>query len=431
MAWQDRLREAAYNSPGGTRRTFHYEDVSRKTPKRTTAFQFPQVDGAYIQDNGLGPRSYPLRVFFWGDNHDIEATSFELMLFERGVGKLEHPFYGTFDVVPFGDISRRDDLKSAANQTVIEITFMTTLGVVYPSAGVNPKNEIQAALDASKLASAEQYADQMDVSQAVLRASSGAGIKNMLLSTSAALNSVSRATLAVTREFREIESTINLGIDVLVGQPLQIAGLIANLVTLPGRALAGIRDRLVAYGILADDIYGDDLGNPAQTLINQTFLPLRTSDISNGFLNSNLFSINAVNGKIVSVLNHEFSTKPEAIEAAENILTALDDHIAWRDECFEALKTIPDLAIAQIDTGESIQALQEVAALTAGFLVEVSFSLTPERRIVLDRPRTIVDLAGELYGSIDDRLDFMISTNNLTGSEILELPRGTSVVYYS
>ena len=255
MAWQDRLREAAYNSPGGTRRTFHYEDVSRKTPKRTTAFQFPQVDGAYIQDNGLGPRSYPLRVFFWGDNHDIEATSFELMLFERGVGKLEHPFYGTFDVVPFGDISRRDDLKSAANQTVIEITFMTTLGVVYPSAGVNPKNEIQAALDASKLASAEQYADQMDVSQAVLRASSGAGIKNMLLSTSAALNSVSRATLAVTREFREIESTINLGIDVLVGQPLQIAGLIANLVTLPGRALAGIRDRLVAYGILADDIY--------------------------------------------------------------------------------------------------------------------------------------------------------------------------------
>ena len=431
MAWQDRLREAAYNSPGGTRRTFHYEDVSRKTPKRTTAFQFPQVDGAYIQDNGLGPRSYPLRVFFWGDNHDIEATSFELMLFERGVGKLEHPFYGTFDVVPFGDISRRDDLKSAANQTVIEITFMTTLGVVYPSAGVNPKNEIQAALDASKLASAEQYADQMDVSQAVLRASSGAGIKNMLLSTSAALNSVSRATLAVTREFRESESTINLGIDVLVGQPLQIAGLIANLVTLPGRALAGIRDRLVAYGILADDIYGDDLGNPAQTLINQTFLPLRTSDISNGFLNSNLFSINAVNGKIVSVLNHEFSTKPEAIEAAENILTALDDHIAWRDEGFEALKTIPDLAIAQIDTGESIQALQEVAALTAGFLVEVSFSLTPERRIVLDRPRTIVDLAGELYGSIDDRLDFMISTNNLTGSEILELPRGTSVVYYS
>ena len=138
-----------------------------------------------------------------------------------------------------------------------------------------------------------------------------------------------------------------------------------------------------------------------------------------------------MNGKIVSVLNHEFSTKPEAIEAAENILTALDDHIAWRDEGFEALKTIPDLAIAQIDTGESIQALQEVAALTAGFLVEVSFSLTPERRIVLDRPRTIVDLAGELYGSIDDRLDFMISTNNLTGSEILELPRGTSVVYYS
>ena len=76
------------------------------------------------------------------------------------------------------------------------------------------------------------------------------------------------------------------------------------------------------------------------------------------------------------------------------------------------------------------QQLQEAAALTAGFLVFISFSLKQERRLVLDRARTVIDLAAELYGSVDDPLDFFIASNRLSGSEILELPIGREVVYY-
>jgi hypothetical protein len=50
--------------------------------------------------------------------------------------------------------------------------------------------------------------------------------------------------------------------------------------------------------------------------------------------------------------------------------------------------------------------------------------------VVLDRPRTIIDLAAELYGSVDDKLDFLISSNNLTGDQILELQRGQVISYY-
>ena len=51
--------------------------------------------------------------------------------------------------------------------------------------------------------------------------------------------------------------------------------------------------------------------------------------------------------------------------------------------------------------------------------------------IQLDRARTIIDLSAELYGRVDDRtLNFMIDSNRLTGSEILELPRGRSILYY-
>ena len=116
MAWNDRIREAAYTSPSGERLTFGYENVSKKIDKKTTGFEFPDADGTFVQDLGHSGRKYPLRVFFWGSDYDQEADAFEAALLERGTGKLEHPIYGTVDVVPFGTITRRDDLKTGATR---------------------------------------------------------------------------------------------------------------------------------------------------------------------------------------------------------------------------------------------------------------------------------------------------------------------------
>ncbi|MCK5643788.1 MAG: DNA circularization N-terminal domain-containing protein, partial [Gammaproteobacteria bacterium] len=80
MSWQDRLREAAYISPLGVRIVFDYENVSQSFQKRTTGFEFPDVDGTYVQDLGRSGRKYPLRVFFWGADYDVSAEGFEAAL---------------------------------------------------------------------------------------------------------------------------------------------------------------------------------------------------------------------------------------------------------------------------------------------------------------------------------------------------------------
>ena len=127
-------------------------------------------------------------------------------------------------------------------------------------------------------------------------------------------------------------------------------------------------------------------------------------------------------GSVLSVVNNQFATKTEALEAAETILAQFDALTEWRDDNFTSL--------GEIDTGTSYQQLLEAVALTAGFLVEISFTLKQERHLILNRNRTIIDLVAELYRSIDDNLDFFITSNNLSGSEILELPAGREIVYY-
>jgi len=428
--WRDRLQDGAYTSPSGTRIRFDFEEVSRETTKRGTVFEFPGVNNAYVQQNGFGSRRYPLRCFFWGKDHDRIATAFESALLEDGLGKLEHPLYGSFDVVPFGDITRREDLKNEGNQTVVEVTFWSTTGAVYPSSTSDAANEIADALDGFDVAAAQQFSDSTDLLGEINKANIKGTIRKFLRDVSAVTQSVADATTSVSREFRDAQRLINLGLDTLVGEPLQLALQVSNLIKAPGRALAGIESRLVAYEALATRIFGSAAGNPAGALESGSGIAQRRKRIGNDFHAADLFAMNAVSGSVLSVSNTSFSSKPQALAAADAMLAQVDAVVAWRDGGFAALGAVADVGAYQVDTGDAFQALQRAAALAAGFLIQQSFTLIAEKRIVLDRARTIVDLSAQLYGSVDDRLDFLIQTNDLTGSEILELPESTRILYY-
>jgi hypothetical protein len=420
MTWRDRIAEAAYTSPGGTRMRFGYLDVSSEIDKRTAAFEFPDVDGAYIQDNGAGERRYPLQCIFAGPECDADADAFEELLLERGAGLLEHPLYGRVDVVPFGTITRRDDLVSAANQTIVEVVFWSTVGAVYPSSRVSPRLEVSEAVRLAGPALSADFERSINLATQSRRANAKLSVRDALRNIQSALQTAASATESVNREFRDLQAQINFGIDVLIGQPILLARQILNLITAPSRALAGIVSRLDGYRDLLARMVGSA---PISSSTAPPALERIALRLSNDFHTADLGAGGAVLGSISSVVNNTFTAKPQALEAAEAILAQSAERTAWRETRFGDL--------GQIDTGEGYQALQEATALAVGYLVEISFTLVPERAVVLDRPRALVELCAELYGSVgDDRLDFLISTNHLTGSDILELPRGRRVVYY-
>ena len=429
MSWRDRLREAAYTSPSGSRLAFAYEAVSRETPRRTAAFDFPGVDDAYVQDNGHGAQRYPLRAIFFGDDHDLEAAAFEAALLERGVGRLEHPLYGTVDVIPVGDITRRDDLRESANQTLLEVTFWTSVAAIYPTGQTNLRSEVLASLDALEEAGARQFEDNVDLSTVAAQENTKAATQGLVADISRELGDLAAASSKINAQFRDAQTALNGGLDVLIGQPLQLAQQLSALVTAPARARAGIASRLEGYGALAERIIASPRARPWDAFASGVVLPGRRRSVANDFHTALVVVTSAGAGGILSVLEHTFAARPEALAAAETILAQLDAIVAWMDSGFATLADVD--ASGGIDTGAAYQALSTAAAVATGYLVDISFTLLPERRVVLDRARTIIDVAAELYGSVDERLDFLIETNGFTGSEILELPRGTSVVYYA
>jgi prophage DNA circulation protein len=440
-SWQTRLKEAAYTSPSGNRIVFAYEALSREFDKRTAEFSFAGVDDSYVQENGYTSRRYPMRCIFSGANCDRQATAFEAALLETGVGKLEHPVYGAIDCLPYGTVKRSDDPLTEGNQSVVDVTFWTTTGAVYPQSQSHPQSEILAALDGFDQAAAQSFEQATSLDSEVEKVSAKATVRKMLREATAALEPISNKVTAVNNEFRDLNSIANQSLDVTIGNPLQLALQVTNLLRAPGRAASGLADRLDGYKRLGANIMASAAGTPALKLAAGTSLTARTTGIANDFHISDLFATSAVAAVVASMVvdpvandgeeaTQQFTSRQDALTAAEAVLQQYDEVVAWRDQGFADLGGVEELGAYQVDTGGAYQALQTATALCAGFLISLSFSLADERFIELENDTTIINMAAQLYGQVDERLDFLINTNELTGSEILELPRGSRLVYY-
>jgi hypothetical protein len=390
---------------------FDYEDVRVATQKNTLAYNFPDADGTYVQDLGKSGRRFPFRMFIWGSDYDTESDLFEAALVEPGIGKLEHPVYGVIDVVPFGAITRRDDLKTNANQAIFDVTFFETIGLVYPTVSGDPASSVVTAVDEYNEAQAQQFDNSTNLDSALEQSTAKGSYQALTDQSVDVLQVIADTTAAVQSQFNAIRDSINQSIDTLIGEPLTLAFQSALLLQAPARANALIADRLSAYGDLLD------------TVTEQLFVPGLDSSNSNDFHAADVYASGYVSASVLSVVNNQFEIKTDALAAAETILDQMDKLTEWRDTNFGAL--------VEIDTGEAYQQLIEAVGLAAGFLVEISFTLKQEKRFVTVRNRSFLELCAELYGVIDDEtLNFFINSNALSGAEIIEIPSGREVVYY-
>lgn len=469
ISWATRLAQAAYTPPSGLRITFDYEDLKRVITKKTTAFDFPDADGQLVQDHGVGARTLPMRVFFWGPDCDLQANVFEAAVSETGEGTLESPLYGEHPVVPFGEIERRDDLRTAANQTIFDVLFVKTIGRVYPTGQEDPASAVQSALEAFGDAGAADFATSLDQGSVSLNQGILDTINGLTAQVADGLGHIAAVQDVVNDQFQDAVDTINFGIDTLIHDPLALAQETQNMIQTPSTALSNIGDRLDGYSNLAGSIFGvsDSVSEPGGPggggpQIGSNTGEGNDAESPNRFHTRKLFVSNYVAGAALSTIytdtsgggasalvavqrrqadaaennlaaKNKFITAQQALEAAANILSQLDAYVAWQDANYASINGDTDEFLstpANTDTGGTLQALQAVVGLSAGFLIQLSFSLQKEKHITLDRDRNILELCGELYGATDSVLDFFMDSNDLSGDEIFELKRGRRIVYY-
>ncbi len=74
--------------------------------------------------------------------------------------------------------------------------------------------------------------------------------------------------------------------------------------------------------------------------------------------------------------------------------------------------------------------VQNTFALTMKYLISQFFNLKTEKRFTLKKERSPLEITVTEYGDIES-YDLFISSNNLTGDEVLLIPAGKEVVVYA
>jgi prophage DNA circulation protein len=480
------IQDARYTSPSGKEATFFWESAKRSTELKTGVYTFPGRDGAHVQHQGAGARTFPLVCIFSGKDYMEKADEFEAMLTERGIAELQHPVYGTVKVVPTGHIEREDDTVNKLGESTVTITFTETMaGMEAVELNEAAAEAIEEKFEDFAEAAASDFAEALDIGNTTAQTgiSSAPAADNITtqMDTTSVLETQTQSIIdnleplasadkktftdwsASARELKDnikkLYSKANGAagkVESVYTKALNIGRLTLRLMRLPSSIAVSLAEKIKGYSTLTANLINQYKNDPfgidkIKTAYAAAALALTgaAAAISSGSAltvaeiaaltgaapvspsragraaasgSSSPVSPPAARGTQPADRSAGTMSREEAVEAANKAAENLETVIMFQDSKI-AQNAFVDAA------PEAHIALFELVYESIQLILNAAFALPMQKTITLDRDRQAVELCAELYGTTDC-LDEFIMENNFNIDEIELLPMGKKVSYY-
>ncbi len=428
--------KASYTSDtGATISSFAYRDVSKSKEKLSSTYEFANTNQTYVQTLGSTMLRLPIEMIFIGDNYIADAEAAFNVLDSSNYGTLQHPAYGEIDVAIVGEIKKEDRILTGIGSSIITVTFYQSIKTAYPTTSLDARGSILNKIKEANEAAATQASQAINIKDPVDEASWQKDIlksvKSFRKKVDDLLNTKSiqdltdeiqdtvNLTQAISSEITAIQRSVESNINGIAGGAVDVVG---NLLTigkqiqiftqLPARLQVSIVDRANAFIDGLSSLLGLD---SKKDLVNNTN--------KNKFANADLQATATIAGLAeATITNTEFTTQAQAIEYVDVLLNQTEQYIAWRESQYTSLELVDD-------DFSSYQQIQELVNLTAGYLLQLSFTLQQQKIFICDKDYALPVIANRLYGSIDFE-QRIIADNNLQGDELFFVSKGKQIIYY-
>ena len=158
--------------------------------------------------------------------------------------------------------------------------------------------------------------------------------------------------------------------------------------------------------------------------INETLTPEQRDEL---ILNDSIAS-SVIASAAEGLLDYDFSTRDEAVEAVKNLENLCDD---WFDFADDISLKITDLNDAYVRSDD----VKDIVSKVANDILDRLFKLKVEQKIILTEDTTPLELAYKYYNEDfrndpDGTLEYLIQTNKLVDEEFFLIPRGREIKIY-
>jgi prophage DNA circulation protein len=412
--------KASYTSDtGATISRFAYRDVSKSKEKLSSTYEFANTNQTYVQTLGSTMLRLPMEMIFIGDNYIADAEAAFNVLDSSNYGTLQHPAYGAVDVAIVGEIKKEDRILTGIGSSTITVTFYQSIKTAYPATSLDARGNILDKLEEANEAAATKASQAINIKDPVDEATWKTDILNGIKAAKKTVAGIVDTTQAISSEITAIQRSVESNINGIAGGAVDVVG---NLLTigkqiqiftqLPARLEISIVDRANAFIDGLNNLLGLD---SKKDLVNNTN--------KNKFANADLQATATIAGLAeATITNTEFTTQTQAIEYVDVLLEQTEQYIVWRESQYTSLELVDD-------DFSTYQQIQELVNLTAGYLLELSFTLQQQKTFICDKDYALPIMANKLYGSIDFE-QRIIADNNLQGDELFFVNKGKQIIYY-
>ncbi len=437
--WRDRIKSPKYTSPSGEVFVFEYEDFERARSKKIGKFDFPSLNGTYLQDLGGAGATLPMKIIFSGADHDTEADRFFNATGEIGPATLMHPRYGTLIVLPLS-VKQIDAVKTKGNQTTFQVSFQETLENVSPEQANDAVSDIDESTDELKDAGGTAYGNTQTIPDGATEAIETQETLSMLDSIESSLDGL----LEDSAEFAAAIDEVRGNIEEFIDKPITLLNTLSEIVLMPARSIGNTINAVTGGYIELVRTFNNatDLDRIKNVTVGSLDDHLAVSDSSTASANINsaqrnqTMSLIAMSGLCRSATvfagQEAFLTRADAVAMSETITELWQEIRQKFDSIQTEFSNIEQLEYQWSADPELFSIASEIVKSTISGIVAVSFGLYTERSVVLAEDSDVITLSFRLYNDVSNSaVQKLIDTNALKGEEILMVPKGKEIFYYA
>lgn len=423
LSWKDRLREGVtLTAPDGTVFAAGWIGNDFSLDKSVGQFRYPLVDGTRTQDLGVSSFVYPMTLQFEGDNNDLDAHRFAKACAQRGPWQVVHPIYGNLNLQPYGTITVHARPAESGNLTVVDTQWIDSIG----DATTVPATEISAQImqqaEVANAAANDQFADGFDAGTPdAVALGAQLGLSAVKRFTASTIGVVVKAAADASALFAAAYNTIVSDLSQAILVPSQIASDLQGLIQL-AQHVSDSGAYLVAQFQATVNSFLDLIpaGNDASARNQVEMIDLACSA-----------SVIAA-AQVVAVMTPD--TREQAVLIAQGLSSMFLTVIDGLDQAAISFADLP-LADRYQPMANAYSDLALLVGLAIRYVLSILYDLKVARTFVLDRPRAAIEITITEYGAEFDSqgnsyYDYLITTNQLHGREVVVVPAGREITIY-
>ena len=407
MSWIEKIKNSIEVTTGDGKTYFPQYKIDTKTTEFNVAeFEFPNIEGTLVKRSLVKGTRYKFEFYFQGENHLDESLLFETSAKDKRPWKITHPIFGKLTVQP---TSLEYD-PTGLGITKITGDFIETISDEYPRVTKDQKNEIALNFENTKTTLVESFSNNVQAE--------ASDISKMTENNESlySLGAESVKSGEQSNEYFQIYQKSNAAITNLIANGAIAAQYAIDLYVYPSLFINGIKNRLL--------LFGEQL-NTLSVGVENLF----------SFNEKTIYEMTGAS-VISAMINATINPADDDFQNADEVLESIDLILAYWNEYLNNIDSLQtetnDTENSYIPDFDSLQILTELVNFGTANLLDIALNANSKRSLILDCDSNAILLAHRFYGLdiSDETLTRFINQNNLSIKQLIQIDKGTKIIYY-